>query len=272
MKKLNFGCGDKIAEGWTNIDFHSANSDVKRVNLLTGFPYPDNYFDVVYSSHVLEHFTKSQALYLLKESFRVLKPNGILRIAVPDLESSCQEYLRILNLPEDDQNKSALYEWIIIELLDQLVRLRTRGEMGDFLEKTQNSDNNFLKEYIRSRTETHFTSPPLPSTFFNKIRKITPQLISTKLVYWYLGILKKLIPKNLRNLVLVETGIGERHQWMYDKYGLINLFKKAGFDQCNSSKFNESSINQFNESYLDCNTDGTTYKGNSIYIEAKKPL
>jgi hypothetical protein len=37
---------------------------LKRVNLLAGFPFPDNYFDVVYSSHVLEHFTRDQGLFL----------------------------------------------------------------------------------------------------------------------------------------------------------------------------------------------------------------
>jgi len=73
LQKLNFGCGDRLAEGWVNIDFHSSDRRVKRVNLLAGFPYPENSFDVVYSSHVLEHFTPDQALFLLKEAHRVMK-------------------------------------------------------------------------------------------------------------------------------------------------------------------------------------------------------
>ena len=37
MQKLNFGCGDRFAEGWVNIDFHSSDRRVKRVNLLPGY-------------------------------------------------------------------------------------------------------------------------------------------------------------------------------------------------------------------------------------------
>src|SRR5674476_867863 len=102
MNKLNFGCGGRIAQGWTNIDFHSDDARVLRANLLSGFPFRDRYFDAVYSSHVLEHFTPAQADLLLQEAWRVLKPGGIVRIVVPDLEASCREYCRILALDDCD--------------------------------------------------------------------------------------------------------------------------------------------------------------------------
>src|SRR5580658_121949 len=105
MRKLNFGCGNRIAPHWTNIDFHSSDSRVTRANLLSGFPFPDQSFDFVYSSHVLEHFTKEQARVLLAEAHRVLKPGGIIRTVVPDLEGTCREYLRILDLDNSDKNK-----------------------------------------------------------------------------------------------------------------------------------------------------------------------
>jgi predicted SAM-dependent methyltransferase len=46
----------------------------------------DDSCSVVYSCHVLEHFHKKVIVDVLKEWFRVLKPGGILRISVPDLE------------------------------------------------------------------------------------------------------------------------------------------------------------------------------------------
>jgi len=67
MKKLNFGCGRRFASGWVNIDFHSEHPEVQRVNLLRGFPFPDAHFEVVYSSHVLEHFNPSSAEKILRE-------------------------------------------------------------------------------------------------------------------------------------------------------------------------------------------------------------
>jgi hypothetical protein len=71
-------------------------------------------------------------------------------------------------------------------------------------------------------------------------------------------------------MVLVETGIGERHRWMYDFYGLSRLCELAGFIDCRSLAYNKSSIPGFNEDRLDCNPDGSSYKNNSIYLEASK--
>ena len=99
--KLNFGCGLRFSSNWENIDFHSDNSQVKRVNLLAGFPYPDSSFEAVYSSHVLEHFDRDQGRFLVAESYRLLRKGGVFRVVVPDLQGSCNEYLRILSLTDN---------------------------------------------------------------------------------------------------------------------------------------------------------------------------
>jgi ubiquinone/menaquinone biosynthesis C-methylase UbiE len=46
-------------------------------------PHEDNFFDAVACSQVLEHFTHSH-LPAMKEIYRVLKPNGIVEIDVPN--------------------------------------------------------------------------------------------------------------------------------------------------------------------------------------------
>jgi predicted SAM-dependent methyltransferase len=60
-------------------------------NFINGFPFEDNSFQVAYSSHVLEHFTLEQGEFLIKEAYRILKNKGILRIVVPDFESTIRE-------------------------------------------------------------------------------------------------------------------------------------------------------------------------------------
>lgn len=271
MKKLNFGCGTRVADGWINIDFHSGDSKVNRVNLLKGFPYQDASFDVVYSSHVLEHFTPEQALFLLRESYRVLKPGGIIRIVVPDLAGSCKEYLRILDLPDNDVEKLALYEWITIELLDQLVRSRAGGEMGSYLVKNMNGENKDLADYVRSRMQNTPLGVSISRvSLLERLRSITIQKVMTKLTYIYLSIVKTLVPSNLRSMVFVETGIGERHRWMYDAYGLSKICERSGFSNCVTLSYNQSKIMNFNQSCLDCNPDGSPYKNNSVYLEATK--
>lgn len=265
-EKLNFGCGKRYSDDWTNIDFHSNNNRVQRVNLLSGFPFPDCTFQSVYSSHVLEHFDRNQGRFLLKESFRVLRKGGVLRIVVPDLQGSCSEYMRILQLP-DGTEKRKLYSWIIIELLDQLVRNTPSGEMGAFVYEVMNSNDNELKTYIRSRTGSTGRKPHQKSNLVTKIKRITPQKLSTKLSYWYLKAVSYMIPKALRSMVFVETVVGERHRWMYDEYGLKLLFEEIGFSEIRRVRFNESNITNFNSYLLDCNPDGQPYKKNSIYME-----
>ena len=215
---------------------------MERVDLLKGFPYPDGSMDVVYSSHVLEHFTRAQGLFLLREAHRVLKPGGILRIVVPNLAASCTEYLRILSLPDEDPRKRELYEWIIIELLDQLVRTRSSGEMGVFIERLKATQNEEMAEYVRSRTQNPPWAAPMEKTFIQKLRGLTPHKCFSRMIYWYLKCIGRLIPNDIRSMVFVDTAIGERHRWMYDVYGLTQMFKDVGFIKCESLRFNESGI------------------------------
>ncbi|QWF71565.1 methyltransferase domain-containing protein [Methylomonas paludis] len=115
--KLNLGCGPQVVDGWCNVDyslgarlfkiplFRTINQKFKLFNLnwhpeiylhdLTKpFPWPDASVDVVYSSHTLEHLSKQQGRRFLAEAYRVLKPNGIIRIVVPDLQHDVNEYLQ----------------------------------------------------------------------------------------------------------------------------------------------------------------------------------
>jgi predicted SAM-dependent methyltransferase len=270
MQKLNFGCGKKFAKDWTNIDFHSTHSYVKAVNLLNGFPFPDRFFDVVYSSHVLEHFTKDQAWFLLQEAYRVLKPQGIVRIVVPDLGGLCREYLRVLDLPESDRQKPDQYEWIIIELLDQTVRAETYGEMGKFYIKLNQGEGSELREYVKSRIGEIPNTDPVKLSWREQIQKLTFQEIYNKLIYLYLKLVSALLPKNLRSMVFVQTMVGEHHRWMYDTYGLQRMLEKVGFSQVRAVIYQESAIPNFNADCLDCNADGSPYKVNSIYVEARR--
>ncbi|BDB64971.1 hypothetical protein T36_1433 [Helicobacter cinaedi] len=97
MKRLNFACGSRIHPDWINIDFSPIDKRVKKVNLLRTLPFADKSFDVAYSSHFLEHLTPQKALQILKEIKRILKPNGIVRLVVPDLENLASVYLSTLS-------------------------------------------------------------------------------------------------------------------------------------------------------------------------------
>jgi len=267
--KLNFGCGNRFADNWENIDFHSEDSQVKRVNLLAGFPYVNESFEAVYSSHVLEHFDRAQGRFMINESYRVLRKGGVLRIVVPDLQGSCTEYLRILSLPEGAE-KEKLYSWVIVELLDQMVRNVPGGEMAPLIKSLMAGDDNKLKGYVNSRIKTTNNSQTSESKFKDKLKKFTFNKLSTKISYLYLNAISYLIPKPLRSMVFVQTSIGEQHRWMYDEYSLRLLFKNVGFREIRRVEFNVSRIADFNSDHLDCYPDSKSYKASSIYLEGVK--
>ncbi|QIR40337.1 methyltransferase domain-containing protein [Tolypothrix sp. PCC 7910] len=117
MLKLNLGSGSHTPSGWVNVDYAMGawitkipvvshiNKNLKILNLdwpsniflydlRKKFPWTDNSVDVVYSSHTLEHLSKTEGQNFLRECYRVLKPHGVIRIIVPDLKAIINKYLQ----------------------------------------------------------------------------------------------------------------------------------------------------------------------------------
>lgn len=65
---------------------------LKYLDVRKRFPFPDNTFAAIFSAHMLEHIHPFQVPHMFQECLRVLKPNGVLRIAVPDLDCFVQQY------------------------------------------------------------------------------------------------------------------------------------------------------------------------------------
>ena len=54
---------------------------------------PDGSASLIYACHVLEHFGRNTYLDALKEWHRVLRPGGVLRLAVPDFAAAARLYV-----------------------------------------------------------------------------------------------------------------------------------------------------------------------------------
>jgi SAM-dependent methyltransferase len=60
---------------------------------VRALPFETESFDIAYSSHTLEHFSREAVPAVLGEWLRVLKKGGELRLVVPDLEFAAKEIL-----------------------------------------------------------------------------------------------------------------------------------------------------------------------------------
>ncbi len=147
---LNLGTSARVAPGWNNVDFswlirlgrhprlcavlHKLGwlSDDRYLRILKldrdtvfwdlsrGIPFAEKTFDGVYHSHLLEHLDQEVAPSFLQECHRVLKPGGILRVVVPDLEKLARGYLGVVDrMP--DQATLVQHTFAVEELFEQMV-------------------------------------------------------------------------------------------------------------------------------------------------------
>lgn len=91
--KLHVGCGPKYIPGFVHLDALPADhvDHVGRVENLEMFD--DGSAELIYASHILEHFGRHQYEAVLAEWHRVLAPGGVLRLAVPDFEACARLYV-----------------------------------------------------------------------------------------------------------------------------------------------------------------------------------
>jgi predicted SAM-dependent methyltransferase len=150
--QLHLGCGLTTPAGWVNVDgswqvilarypvlksvliqtglltkSQAAipwSAEVMRLNLTHPLPFASGSFQAVYSSHTLEHLYHEEAGRLLQECHRVLKPGGICRAVVPDLQSMVERYVKAKVAHNAEAGTQLMEELLFHE------RQRKRGLLG----------------------------------------------------------------------------------------------------------------------------------------------
>ena len=107
MRKLEIGSGNHPLKGFEHLDINPDLPHLDYVAPMDKIPVEDNAFDEVRSIHVIEHDLWRNALAILKEWIRVLKPGGMLYVATPNLKWIAQTYLDGRNGNEKEFLKDA---------------------------------------------------------------------------------------------------------------------------------------------------------------------
>ena len=81
--KLHIACGPKHIEGYLNTDLRPGPAVDKVLDARE--PLPVSVYSEIYACHVLEHFYVEETPDILRNWFQSLRPEGVLRLAVPDL-------------------------------------------------------------------------------------------------------------------------------------------------------------------------------------------
>jgi predicted SAM-dependent methyltransferase len=269
MKMLNLGCGGTFHPDWINIDLFSTSPQVTAHDVRKGIPYPDGYFDVVYHSHVLEHMSASQGRLFMREALRVLKPGGTVRVVVPDLERIAKCYLEKLegalqNVPLAAED----YDWMMLELFDQLVRTSFGGEMARYLARPHISNRDFVRARMGQEADAVQVSSSSPQAgLFHSLPLLVNRL---RLKLARLAVL--LIAGN-DAVTSFKEGLfrdsGEIHKWMYDRFSLKRLLTQFGVENVQVCRADESRIPDFARYQLDT-MKGDIRKPDSVYVEGTR--
>lgn len=178
---LNLGCGTRTHPNCVNIDwsitlrlksshlgrliapvllsgprlraYRAMTGNVLVHDLRTGIPANADSVDAVYHSHVLEHIDRDQVPGFFAEVMRVLRPGGVHRIVVPDLEAMCRQYLASLDRCIAEGKGSERHEAHISAIVEQMVRREARGTSRQ--KPTRRRIENAILGDARKRGETH---------------------------------------------------------------------------------------------------------------------
>ena len=94
VRRLNWGCGGHPEPGWINSDIKDGPGIDLPGDIRHGLALDDDSIDYVASVHALLEIAYGDLVPVLRELHRVLKPGGVLRLVLPDLDKGIQAYLR----------------------------------------------------------------------------------------------------------------------------------------------------------------------------------
>jgi len=121
---VQYGCGLSCPDGWINFDASPTlrlqrlpligsflrrgstifPANVRYGDIIKGLPITNNSAHGVYASHILEHLSYTDFWHALANTYRILRPGGLFRLVVPDLEARARKYLSEISTGDAEAN------------------------------------------------------------------------------------------------------------------------------------------------------------------------
>ena len=266
--------GGVFLRQWNNVIFATSQGpsleNTRYVDLSTSdLGLADNTFDAVYAYHVFEHLTTAEANHCARQLFLALRPGGVCRVSVPDLEAACRRYLEALDVAAQHTTAQNLvrYKWSVMEIFEQMVRDRSGGLMADAVKRG---------EYDADQLQLIFGDSLRP--LIQSARESVPSELPR-------GNSRRLLRKLMRDLKGWLRGIaGQPHvdhghprstkeavRWMYDRLSLNLLLESAGFEHIRQTDHRSSRIRSWTAYDFDRSKYGDYPVDPSVYVEGIKP-
>jgi len=279
MILVNLGCGPVWHPDWQNFDIQPRPPHVGRMDLRRPLPFHDATVDAVYHSHVLEHLPPATAAQLLRECHRVLRPGGVLRVGVPDLEGVTRAYLLALEAVTGGGD-AFLHDWAVAELLDQCVREHSGGLMATLMREATPEQLAHIESRVGGEDARRARLARR-----ERLAELLRGLPAGAQARWLLGFAANQAwlatteallavvagPRARRQLRVGRFRTsGEVHQWMYDRFSLERSLRAAGFEGVVVREPGESAIPGFGDHGLEM-LHGRARKPESLYVEGFRP-
>jgi predicted SAM-dependent methyltransferase len=273
--------GPAFLKQWNNVVFAARTGpplpNTRYLDLsTTPLGFADETLDAVYAYHVFEHLTPSHGERCAQQIFNALKPGGIFRLSVPDLETACRDYLHALEAAaaEPTRQNTVRYRWTVMAIFEQMVRDRSGGMMldainagayddaqlrdmfGDMLlplvEETRSANAGGVADSRRPRVN-QFSARSMLRPFYRAARSV-------------LGKQRVMVANRLDPNVTKEAV-----QWMYDRFSLRLLLEQCGFKDIRQVDHVSSSIPMWSAYDFDRSEKGGYPLDPSVYMECRKP-
>ena len=138
---------------------HQFPETVEVGDIVKGLPIEDGQVDVVFCSHVLEHLAYEDFLFAIRNVHKLLRPGGVFRLVVPDLEGRAKYYLEnMANLPNPAT-------WLMTSTLLGVIPRRKRTVQACVKALVSSTEHRWMWDY---KTLAH----ELLATGFSAVRRI----------------------------------------------------------------------------------------------------